>query len=85
MYIAKSDFQNKRLFCSCGTSLLLVETETKASLVRTREGTVRSITEKAHVSASMRTVETHINKASLLHFLRNGLRNANFYADKFFW
>ena len=26
MYIRKSDFQNKRLFCSCGTSLLLVET-----------------------------------------------------------
>ena len=26
MYITKSDFQNKRLFCSCGTSLLLVET-----------------------------------------------------------
>ena len=28
MYIRKSDFQNKRLFCSCGTSLLLVETRT---------------------------------------------------------
>ena len=26
MYITKSDFQNKWLFCSCGMSLLLVET-----------------------------------------------------------
>ena len=53
-------------------------------LCGTREGTLRSIIEKTHASASMRTVEMHINIASLPHCLRNGLRHAYFYAHKFF-
>ena len=50
-----------------------------------REGTVRSIIEKVHASASKRTVEMHLNIASLRHCLRNGLRHAYFYTHNFFW
>ena len=58
---------------------------TSKLLCGTQEGTMRSIIEKAHASASMRTVEMHINIASLPHCLRNGLRHAYCYAHKFFW
>ena len=36
-------------------------------LCGTQEGTVRSIIEKAHANASKRTVEMHLNIASLRH------------------